>query len=211
MSVIQRLLGREDRFFTLLESSASEAKAATSYLDRVVALLGERPVDEAMGDLAQCRRKHKRVTQEISEQLCEKFVTPLDREDIAALASALYKISKNVEKIGDRLTIAPLGAKMETIVRQISMLDQGAAIVEKMVRELHTREHDVLRDDYERLQVIEGEADRVMTELLSGSYRSETDARMVVFWKDIYELLEKGVDRCRDAGAIIFEIVLKNA
>jgi uncharacterized protein Yka (UPF0111/DUF47 family) len=34
---------------------------------------------------------------------------------------------------------------------------------------------------------------------------------MVVFWKDIYELLEKGVDRCRDAGAIIFEIVLKNA
>ena len=35
------------------------------------------------------------------------------------------------------------------------------------------------------------------------------DARLVVYWKDIYELIEKGIDRCRDAGFVVFHVALK--
>ena len=48
-----------------------------------------------------------------------------------------------------------------------------------------------------------------MNELLRGLYQGEADARTVVFWKDIYELLEKGIDRCRDAGYVVFHVALK--
>jgi uncharacterized protein Yka (UPF0111/DUF47 family) len=51
-----------------------------------------------------------------------------------------------------------------------------------------------------------------MNEQLRDLYtRTDTDARQVVFWKDIFELLEKGVDRCRDAGYVVFHIILKNS
>ncbi len=212
MSLLQRLLGRDDKFFQLLENCAAEAKSGASSLARVVEQIGHGSIDETMGDLAQSRRKHKRLSQEITEELCKKFATPLDREDIEALSSALYKISKNVEKIGERLTIAPPGAKMESVGRQISLLEQSAAIVNKMVGELRAQSHsELIKDDYERLQVLEGEADRVMNDLLRHIYQGESDARMVVFWKDIYELLEKGIDRCRDTGYVVFNIVLKNS
>lgn len=212
MSALQRLFGRDDKFFQLLESSAAESKNGAAILSRVVAQIATGSIDEVMGDLAQSRRKHKRISQEVTEELCKKFVTPLEREDIEALSAALYKISKNVEKIGERLTIAPVGVKMESISRQISLLEQATNVVAKMVGELRKSSHgEAIKDDYERLQVIEGEADRVMNDLLRDIYRGESDARLVVFWKDIYELLEKGIDRCRDAGFVIFHVVLKNS
>ncbi|MDB6175296.1 MAG: phosphate transport regulator [Chthoniobacteraceae bacterium] len=212
MSALHRLFGRDDRFFQLLEQSAAEAKNGASHLARVVAQIGHGSIDEAMGDLAQSRRKHKRISQETTEELCNKFATPLEREDIETLSSALYKISKNVEKIGERLTISPPGVNMESIGKQISLLEQSTSIVTKMVEALRkNRQGEQVKDDYERLQGLEGEADRVMNDLLRDIYRGESDARMVVFWKDIYELLEKGIDRCRDVGNVVFHIVLKNS
>ena len=61
------------------------------------------------------------------------------------------------------------------------------------------------------MQAIEGDADRIMNELLKALYQGEDEARTVVFWKDIYELVEKAIDRCRNAGGLMFEIVLKNS
>jgi uncharacterized protein Yka (UPF0111/DUF47 family) len=211
MPLIQLFFGKDDRFFQLLESGASEAKNGTTLLVRLVGLIGDRAMDEALGDLADSRRKHRRIAQETNEQLCEKFVTPLEREDIAALSSLIYKISKTVEKIGERLTIAPSGVKMDSIQKQVSILDQAATIMLKMVKELRTREHGVVKDDYERLHVLESEADRLINELLGSLYRSDTEARIILFWKDIYELLEKSIDRCRDVGSEVVRIVLKNA
>lgn len=212
MSLLQRFLGRDDKFFQLLESSAAEACVAASLLGRVLEQSGTAAVDGTMGDLAQSRRKHKRISQEVTELLCKQFSTPLEREDIEELSSALYKITKNVEKIGERLTIAPPTADLNTLVPQVSLLEQGATVVVKMVSDLrHSRHGEHVKDSYERLQAIESEADRLMNDLLREIYRGETDARSVVFWKDIYELLEKGVDRCRDAGYVVFHVVLKNS
>ena len=139
-------------------------------------------------------------------------MTPIEREDIEALNSALYKISKNVEKIAERLTISPAGVDVATVGRQLELLEQGAGVVAKMVAELQKKSHgEDIKGEYERLQAIEGDADRVMNELLRALYHGSADARAVVFWKDIYELLEKAIDRCRDAGYVVFHVALKNS
>ena len=59
--------------------------------------------------------------------------------------------------------------------------------------------------------LLEGEADKVLVEMLRGLYATHLDTVRVVFLKDIYELLEKVADRCRDAGNVINQIVLKNS
>ncbi len=213
MSVFHRIFGSDDKFYRLLESSSAEAQNGASALVRLVSQLNQGPIDTILSDIDQCRRKHKRISQEITEQLFHTFITPLEREDIEALSTALYKISKNVEKIGERLIICPPGVNMDPIRRQISLLEQGAGVLVSMVATLRAAGHtDRIRDSYERIQAIEGDADRIMNELLRDLYlNSQSDARTVVFWKDIYELVEKGIDRCRDTGAILFHIVLKNS
>lgn len=210
MSALQRIFGRDTKFYDLLETSAAAARQSATILSGLLPKLSSAATAESLADLAQARRKHKRIAQETTEALCKNFVTPLEREDIEALSTALYKISKNVEKIGERLIISPAGADPQSISRQIGMLEQATEVVEKMVGELRAKTHgEMIRDDYERLQGIEGDADKLMNELLRELYHGTGDARLVVYWKDLYELTEKGIDRCRDAGYVIFHVALK--
>jgi uncharacterized protein Yka (UPF0111/DUF47 family) len=210
MSALQRIFGRDTKFYDLLESGAAAAKQSASILVALFPKLSAGVTNDVLSDLAQERRKHKRISQRTTEELCQNFVTPLEREDIEALSTALYKITKTVEKIGERLLISPSGTDLNVVSRQITMLEKSAEVVVAMVHELRAKSHgEEIRDAYERLQTIEGDADKLMNELLRELYHGSSDARVVVFWKDLYELLEKGIDRCRDAGYVVFHVALK--
>jgi len=63
----------------------------------------------------------------------------------------------------------------------------------------------------DRMQAIESEADRLILELYKDLFNSERDASRLILRKDLFELLEKAIDRCRDAGNVIYAIVLKNS
>lgn len=212
MSVIQRLLGRDRKFFEILAASAAEAKAGPARLVELVEQLGKGTADAVMVEIARKRAAHKQISNQITEALCREFYTPLEREDIEALSDALYKISKTVEKIAERLAICPSMQSLPTIQKQLTLLSSAAGLVEKMVQDLCAGTHgEAIRDEYAQLQALEAEADKTMYDLLRDLYKTETDARVVISWKDVYDLLEKAVDRCRDAGYVVFHVALKNA
>jgi uncharacterized protein Yka (UPF0111/DUF47 family) len=210
MSALQRIFGRDSKFYDLLENGAAAAKQSATILVGLLPRLANNPAPDVLADLAAARRKHKRISQQTTEELCKNFVTPLEREDIEALSTALFKITKTVEKIGERLLISPDGTDLNHISRQITMLEKGAELVVAMVGHIRNKKHgEEIQDEYDGLQTIEGDADKLMNELLKDLYHGSGDARSVVFWKDLYELLEKGIDRCRDAGYIVFHVALK--
>jgi uncharacterized protein Yka (UPF0111/DUF47 family) len=210
MSALDRLFGKDTRFYDLLENAAAAARASTQEIAQLIPRLGSGPANDLLTGLAQCRRKHKRLSQDTTEALCKTFVTPLEREDIEALSTALYKITKNVEKIGERLTISPAGIEAERFQRQLKMLEGAADLVVQMVGHLRVKSHgEEIRDEYERLQTIEGDADKLMNDLLRDLYHGTNDPRVVVFLKDLFELIEKGIDRCRDAAYVVFHVALK--
>lgn len=212
MSALQRLLGRDRKFFDLLSKSAAEARAGTQRLLTLVEQLGKGGGDAELVEISRKRVAHKQISNEITEALCKQFYTPLEREDIEALSDALYKISKTVEKVAERLSISPSMQSLPTVHKQLALLVRGGEVVEKMVTDLCSGEHgEEIKDEYAQLQAIEAEADKAMSDLLRTLYRDETDARVIISWKDVYDLLEKAVDRCRDAGFVVFHVALKNA
>src|SRR4051794_41119605 len=104
MFSLQKLLGKDDRFFTLMEGSAEESRSSIRSLVELV----NNPEDKRnMDGFVEARRKDKRITKELTEHLCKTFVTPLEREDIEALSHALYRIPKVAEKFAERLMVAP--------------------------------------------------------------------------------------------------------
>lgn len=209
MFSLQRLLGKEDKFFDLLEGSARESRASVQALIRFMKNPdGLKTLDEFI--LA--RRKEKKIYDEISEALCTTFVTALEREDIEALSVALYKVPKTMEKIGERILVAADLFKGVDLTRQILMLEKAADTLLTMIEELRRgvklqRIHEL----NEVLQVVEGEGDNLILDELRGLYSGKYDGTKVVFLKDIFELIEKAFDRCRDAGNVINQIVLKNS
>lgn len=211
MLAIQKLFGKKDGFFDMLEASASQARQSVQALHTLLSA----PVGSggSLEAFAASRREDKRITEQIDEALCRTFVTELEREDISALANALYKIPKTVEKIAERVMISQDRLSGENFARQIALMDAAADTVVTMISELRSKLHlervKVLND---RLQKIEGDADKLVLESLRDLYSGNArDPVTIIVLKDLYDLIEKVVDRCRDAGKVVAHIVLKNS
>ncbi|MFZ1219085.1 MAG: DUF47 family protein [Chthoniobacterales bacterium] len=210
MFSIRQFFGHDEKFFDLLEASAEQADSSVHHLIALLGRLERHESPETLEDFVHSRRRDKEITQELTEQLCKTFITPLEREDIQALADALYKIPKTVEKIGERVVIFPGDLHGRSFEKHLELLDQAAETVLAMVKELR-KGTDVAtaREKNARLQTIEGDADKLELELLRDLFHGDYETKQIIFLRDLYELLEKVIDRCRDAGNIILQVVLK--
>ena len=210
MFSIAKLLGHDQKFFDLLEASAQQADTSVHHLVGLLGQLEQRASPQSLDEFVHSRRKDKQITQELTEQLCKTFVTPLEREDIQALAASLYKIPKTVEKIGERVLICPDDLQGRTFAKHLELLDQAAEAVLAMVKQLRKgTDIATAREMNARLQAIEGKADQLELDLLRDLYHGDYAPKQIIFLRDLYELLEKVIDRCRDAGNTILQIVLK--
>jgi hypothetical protein len=209
MFSLQKIIGNDDRFFRLMEGSAEEARASIQCL---VKLVKHPEKTDALEAFAAIRQKDKRLTHELTEHLCKTFVTPLEREDIESLSRALYKIPKTAEKFGERLLLAPQHIKGLDIAKQMEMLEKAADTVVLLVSELRLGVNiEKVRKQNDELQRIEGEADKLMVKSLHELYTGDHSALRVVIRKDLYEILEKVFDRCRDVGNLVLQIVFKHS
>jgi uncharacterized protein Yka (UPF0111/DUF47 family) len=209
MFSLQRLLGKQDMFFELLEQSAQEAHNSVSALVRLSKAL-DQPVE--LEEFSRSRRRDKEITNNIRHAVFTTFVTAIEREDIEALCNALYRIPKTVEKFGGRILLSPQLVRGVDFSMQIDLLDQTTDCVLQMVKSLRKGVNlDEIKALNDKLQQVEGDADKAIMELYRDLFSGKYDPLKVILLKDLYELLEKIIDRCRDAGNVISQIVLKNS
>ena len=209
MFSLQRLFGKEDRFFELLEASSEEARASVQALAR---FLKNPDQVRTMDEFTLSRTKEGRIFDEIGSALSTSFVTAIEREDIQALSLSLYRIPKTLEKIAERILICPHFLKGFDFGRQVTMLERATDTLVEMTQELRQGIHlERIKGHNDELQKIEGDADKLILELFQQLYSGEHEPLKVVFLKDLFELMEKVFDRCRDAGNVINHIVLKNS
>jgi uncharacterized protein len=213
MLSLKKLLGKDDKFFDLLEAGAEEAKASVALFASTLKKIAEGgSSDVSLDEFIQARRKEKRIRHTTTEELSKTFVTPLEREDIEALSFALYRIPKQIEKIVERLSIYPGRVPHAAFQRQAALMLQAAEAVVFMVKQLRGGTTiEKIREANDRLQFAEGEADKVMLSLLKELYRGPYDAKELVILQELYEMVEQAVDRCRNAGNIVVQIVLKHS
>jgi uncharacterized protein Yka (UPF0111/DUF47 family) len=209
MFSLQQLFGKGDKFHALLEAAAQEAHESVRLTIEII----KSPRDTTkLDDLVLARRKEKKISEQISAELVKTFVTGLEREDIESLARGLYKIPKTAEKIAERFMIAASHLGGLDFSRQADLMGNATAEVHAMVKQLrHMDDIEKIKEMNDRLQYIEGEADKLMNDLLRDLYNGNYDAIRAIVIRDLYELIEKLVDRCRDVGNVVMQIVLKNS
>src|SRR5437899_11557242 len=160
MLSIQKIFGRDQKFYDLLEASAQQADASVHHLITLLERLEQKESPQSLEEFVHSRRKDKQITQELTEELCKTFITPLEREDIQALSSALYKISKTVEKIGERMLICPEDLHGRSFRPQVELLDRAAEVVLAMVKQLRKgTDIRTAREMNAPLHTIAGDAD----------------------------------------------------
>ena len=208
MFSLQTIFGQGKQFYALFNEAADAAYDSTKALH---AMLRDRARTPSLEPFKHARQRERVASDKISQALVDSFMTPIEREDIEALGSALYKIPKQIEKFADRYSLATEHLAHIDFAPRAAMLEQAAQVVVDMVHELRTMNLDRMTALNEKLRAIENEADRLMLELYRDIYSGRLDHLQMFLLKEFFEILEKAIDRCREAGVVAYQIVLKNS
>ncbi len=208
MFSLQTIFGSGQQFYALLEDSAQAAYDSTKALHSMMKTPDRQP---ALDAFKLARLRERAASDKIGKALVDSFITPIEREDIEALGSALYKIPKQVEKFADRYSLATKHLENIDFAPRAAMLEQAASVVVEMVHDLKNMNIDRMTELNDRLRSLENEADRLMLELYRDIYSGRLDNLQMFLLKEFFEILEKAIDRCREAGVVAYQIVLKNS
>jgi uncharacterized protein len=209
MFSLQRTFGRDDEFCALFEASALEACQSVRALKEV---LDRQDLVPTLETFSAARRKEKKLTNEIEELMIHSLVTAMEREDIEKLTAALYRVPKTVEKFAERFIISAAQVRDVDFRRQVSLMERAAGGVLQMIKAWRAGASlKEIKQLNASIQKIESDADDVVLELTGSLYESGYPPLKAIIVKDLFELNEKVVDRCRDAGNVITRVVLKNS
>jgi len=208
MFSLQTIFGKGDRFFGLLNDSARAAHDST----RALLALVERKVREpSLEEFRLARERERQIADAIRSELVHTFVTMLEREEIESLGNALYRIPKIVEKFAERYALAGVRIHEIDFAPRAQMLVDAAEVVVQMVGALKAMQLEPMKALSDRLRAIETEADRLMLDIYRDLYAGKYDPVHALIVRDFFEILEKAIDRCREAGVVAYQIVLKNS
>jgi predicted phosphate transport protein (TIGR00153 family) len=201
-----RLTPQKREFFDLFTQASANARDIARAL---VELLEGWPASrEKLRDIRELEHEGDRLTHEVVNLLNRTFVTPLDRDDMYRLASAIDDVCDHIDEAADNIDAyevqsVPVKARQqaEVIHRAASRLHDAVGLLEGF------------RDSQRELVALRGledEGDRLQREAVAELFRSGADAITIIRWKDIHENLEEAVDACENAADVLEAILVKN-
>ena len=201
------LMPKEEAFFELFKKAAHNMIEGSRLLKHMMEHCDD-PAAQAR-QIKDVEHVGDGITHDIATRLNQTFITPIDREDIHDLASALDDILDVTEAVADRFVIYKITKPTEAAVRLADILYQACVAVGQAVDRIEMS-HALINECSVLVNSLENEADRVSRDAISGLFEKETDPIAVIKWKEIYESFRAGTDRCEDVANILERIVLKH-
>ena len=197
---------KEREFFDLFEEAGANIVRAAAHFETMMDAWPDQR--ELQRELVVCEQEGDRITHDIIQRLNQTFVTPIDREDIYALASALDDIVDFIEEAADYLGLYRIEAPMEQAQQLARILHQSSRQVADAIPRLRT-----FRDIHHytvEINRLENDGDRIVREGIASLFERGIDPMMVIRWKDIFDRLEDAIDATEKVANILEGIVIKN-
>ncbi len=202
-----RLFPREESFFDLFAQQGALVREGCDMLYAQLNHFDER--EEYSRKLKDVEHRGDLVTHEIFERLNRTFITPLEREDIHALASGLDDVLDSVEAIGHRMVIFKVPAVTAQALQLAEILTRCATQIEQAAKNL--RDFKNLMAFTIEINRLENEADAISRDAVADLFTGRHEVLDVMRWKELYGRLENAADQCEDVANTIESIVIKNS
>jgi len=201
------LVPKETRFFTEFIGLTEQIRSGARLLQDM--LEGPSPDMGKVAAIKEVEHACDRATRGIIDRLNRTFVTPLDREDIHALASKLDDVMDAIDAAASvmrlyKITHVRAGSRRlaEIIVHSMDRITEAVTALEK---------RDGVLELAARVTQLENEADRVHQDAIVELFDQEQDPIVVIKWKEILDFLEAATDRCEDVANLLEGVIVKHA
>lgn len=205
-------LPKDRVFFTLFENMAEVVGKMATQLQLMVNESDEDKRAEIAAIIENLEHKNDDFTHNVFTELGRNFITPLDREDIHYLATALDDIADYIYASAKKINFYRVNPNDIGIHKLADLVLQGSVEIKKAVHGL--RDMKNLREMTEaivKINSIENQADDVFDMSIDRLFNNENDFKEVIKKKEIYQVLEIATDKCEDAANVIESIIIKYA
>jgi uncharacterized protein len=200
---------RGEAFFDLFSSSADNLREGVRLLQDLV----EDFTDVELKARRIQEREHEgdTITHEIIQRLNTTFITPMDREDIYALATALDDVLDAVEAAADLFVLHNVDAPRSFMVQQVDVLLRAAEQTERAIVSLPSLDRGTLEPYWIEINSLENEGDKLFRRAVAEMFSGDHKAMDVLKWKEVTESLEEALDGLENVANIVETVVLKHA
>jgi predicted phosphate transport protein (TIGR00153 family) len=201
-----RLIPREEKFYTDFLSMADELQKGAKLLEEMLG--AEKPVWDKADEIKEVEHKCDFLTHEIIQRLNRTFVTPIDREDIHALARSLDDVmdaidaSAAVIRLYSLTSVRPGARELAKIISSSTVVIHHALSALEQIKGVGAHGVEINR--------LENEADRIHQQAVVRLFDEESNPIVVIKWKEALDFLEQATDRCEDVANVIESIVVKH-
>ena len=200
------LIPREEKFYSDFLALADELVRGSRLLEEMLA--ADRPIWDKADEIKEVEHKCDFLTHEIIQRLNRTFVTPIDREDIHALARSLDDVMDAIDASATlvrlyRLVSVRWGAR--DLARIISSCTKEVRLALEALEH-----HKGLMTHAVEINRLENEADRTHQQAVSRLFDDEHDPITVMKWKEALDFLEDATDRCEDVANVIEGVIVKH-
>ena len=204
-----KISNRADLFFGLFSSSAENVRIAAELLLDLVSDF--RDVELKARRIEDREHEGDTLTHELIQHLNKSFITPMDREDIYALATALDDVLDAIEAAADLFVLHHIQEPRPAMIQQADVLLRAAGQTEAAVKALPTLDREVLEPYWIEINRLENEGDRLYRRSLADMFGGDHKAMDVLRWKDVSEMLEEALDGLENVANVVESVVLKHA
>jgi predicted phosphate transport protein (TIGR00153 family) len=203
-----KVFPKEEPFFKMLLEAAENGLHASERLVQMMSCY-QAPADDATA-IKEAEHRGDELTHEIIRRLDRTFLTPIDREDIHALASIIDDVLDLVDAVADRMVLFKIPTPTEEARQLAELIQRSLQEVCRGIALLGKRDHSVIYQRCVEINRLENEADHVNRLAMAKLFESGDGPVEIIKWKEIYEYLEQATDRTEDVANILESIVLKN-
>jgi uncharacterized protein len=208
MARLSHVFAPKDReFFDLFEEATANAVRGADLLDQMLA--GWPDSSDVARDIVVCEQEGDRITHDIHQRLNSTFVTPIDREDILELTSALDDVIDLIDEVADYLGLYKIEAPMEQAQRLAHIIVKATREIAQAMPRL--RSFQDLSHFTVEVNRLENDGDRISRDAIASLFHGGIDPMVVIRWKDIFERLEEAIDACEHVANTLAGIVIKNS
>jgi len=210
--IVKFFMPKEERFHELLDQDTAHLARAAALFSEIAQSTSLEDRRAKVGQLKALEHEGDLITKEILTALNSTFITPLDREDIRALAVDLDDILDYMEGVAQYLILfeikespAPLNKFAQILAAMVDEIHTATGLIWDMANEKKIHETVV------RISQLENDADALYFTVIADLFKSGRDPVEIMKWKEIYQGLEDACDECKEFTHTLSNVVVKNA
>lgn len=211
-AIFQYFVPKDKKFFPLFEMASANLINISDALLEAVNTNDIEHRNDLIKKIEVFEHKGDEITHQIFLELSKNFITPFDREDIHALATAIDDVADYVHGSANRMLLYNVKHVNEAVRKLAELINQGCKDIDKAIKELKDLKNiRNVTDSCVRINSMENQADYVFDMAVADLFKNETDAIELFKMKELLSAMETATDKCEDAANVMESIIVKHA